>query len=126
MKEIRRLRLKKLLESPRFAGNKTKLWREAGISSGRLTQLLDEAEPFGDLAATNLATALGLPGDYFNAPEEATESPPEHSKTAAGLTTAATELALLYDLIPEADRVRRASAYSGASRAILDALQTSA
>jgi hypothetical protein len=119
MKEMRRLRLKNLLESPRFGGNKTKLWKEAGLSSGRLTQLLDENEPFGDVAATNLAQALGLPRDYFNAEE----TPPEPTKTAAGLTTAATELALLYDLIPEADRVRRASAYSEASRAILDVLQ---
>jgi hypothetical protein len=123
MKEIRRLRLKKLLESPRFAGNKTKLWKEAGLSSGRLTQLLDEAEPFGDVAATNLEQALGLPHGYFNEPEEVIETPPETTKTAAGLTTAATELALLYDLIPETDRVRRATAYSEASRAILDVLQ---
>lgn len=122
MKEIRRLRLKNLLESPRFAGNKTKLWKEAGISSGRLTQLLDESEPFGDLAATNLAVALNLPPDYFNAPAQEMKEPA--GKTSAGLTKAATELALLFDLIPESDLVRRATAYSGASRVILDALQT--
>ena len=121
MKEIRRLRLKNLLESPRFAGNKTKLWKEADLTSGRLTQLLDPSEPFGDLAAKNLALALSLPADYFSKPEE---SPVEPTKSIAGLTTAATELALLYDLIPESDRVRRASAYSEASRAILDVLKT--
>ena len=120
MRDIRRLRLKNLLESPRFGGNKTKLWKEAGLTSGRLTQLLDESEPFGELAAKNLEAALSLPAGYFSSLEEA---PVEPSKSIAGLTTAATELALLYDLIPESDRVGRATAYSEASRAILGVLQ---
>ena len=41
----------------------------------------------------------------------------------AGLTGSATELALLFDMIPSADRVRRALAYNAASKAILDVLE---
>lgn len=72
-----------------------------------------------------IAKALGVSYEWLanGVGEIKPEAPVVQGKTAAGLTPAATELALLFDLIPEADRVRRASAYSGASRAILDVLQ---
>jgi hypothetical protein len=38
---------------------------EKAITKGRVTQLFDDSEPFGELAARNLAIRLGLEPDYF-------------------------------------------------------------
>ena len=38
----------------------------AKISAGRLSQLLDTNEPFGDVAARNLESRLQLPAGYFD------------------------------------------------------------
>ena len=43
--------------------------------------------------------------------------------TPIGHTPSATELALLFDMIPPTDLLRRAAAYSAASKAIIDVLQ---
>ena len=40
--------------------------KKSGLSKGRLSQLLDESQPFGDVAARNLADRLSLPPDYFD------------------------------------------------------------
>ena len=40
--------------------------KKSGLSKGRLSQLLDESEPFGDVAARNLAERLELPPGYFD------------------------------------------------------------
>lgn len=74
MKEIRRSRLIALLSSPRFLGDRAKFCQDAGITKGRLTQLLDPKEPFGELAARNLSDALRLDSGYFeNQPNSKTE-----------------------------------------------------
>ena len=39
----------------------------AGISKGRLSQLLDPKEPFGDVAARRLESRLHLDPGYFDA-----------------------------------------------------------
>lgn len=117
MKEVRRQRLKDLLET-RFNGSRTAMWKAAGLSSARLTQLLDENEPFGDIAAENLERSLSLPRGYLNG-----DAPPETARHEGQPTTAAMELAFLFDMIPESDRLRRASAHSAATKAILDVLQ---
>lgn len=117
MKEIRRSRLKELLET-RFNGSRTAMWKAAGLSSARLTQLLDENEPFGDIAAENLERSLSLPRGYLNG-----DAPPEKPRQEGQLSAAATELALLFDLIPENDRLRRAAAHAAATQAILGVLQ---
>jgi phage repressor protein C with HTH and peptisase S24 domain len=70
MKEIRRSRLVALLASPRFNGDRAKFCADAGITNGRLTQLLDPSEPFGDVAARNLCDALGLRENYFSVEEK--------------------------------------------------------
>jgi hypothetical protein len=50
-----------------FKGDRRLFCDAASITTGRLSQLLDEREPFGDVAASNLATSLGLDLGYFNA-----------------------------------------------------------
>ncbi len=72
MKEIRRSRLHALLTGPRFGGDRSKFCAEADITNGRLSQLLDPKEPFGDVAAKNLAEKLALPEGYFDRDEGST------------------------------------------------------
>jgi hypothetical protein len=67
MKNLRTKRLGELLASPRFNGDRTALYQAAGITKGRLSQLFDPIEPFGDVAAKNLCDALGLPQGWFDA-----------------------------------------------------------
>lgn len=40
--------------------------QKSGLTKGRLSQLLDPEEPFGDVAARNLAERLKLPPGYFD------------------------------------------------------------
>ena len=41
--------------------------RDSGMTKGRLSQLLKEAQPFGDVAARNLEDRLRLEPGYFDA-----------------------------------------------------------
>lgn len=41
--------------------------RASGLSKGRLSQLLDPEQPFGEVAARNLEERLRLPAGYFDA-----------------------------------------------------------
>lgn len=63
----RREKLTSLLSGPMFKGDRGLFCETASIFKGRLSQLLDEQEPFGDVAASNLATSIGLGFGYFNA-----------------------------------------------------------
>jgi hypothetical protein len=61
--------------------------KSAGITKGRLSQLLDPNEPFGDTAARNLEHRLSLDAGYFDAMDARTlqfalafESLPPHQK----------------------------------------------
>jgi len=65
MKNLRRKRLLELLQGQRFNNDRAKFLRASGLSKGRLTQLLDPDEAFGDVAARNLCEALGLPAGWF-------------------------------------------------------------
>jgi len=65
MKELRRERLKALLNGPRFNGDRAAFCTAADITNGRLTQLLDPDQPFGDTADQNLRDKLGLPDGFF-------------------------------------------------------------
>lgn len=65
MKELRRERLKALLNGPRFNGDRAAFCAAADITNGRLTQLLDQDQPFGDTAYQNLRDKLGLPDGFF-------------------------------------------------------------
>lgn len=61
--------------------------KDSGLTKGRLTQLLDPAEPFGDVAARNLEVRLQLEPGYFDAMDSRTlefamqfEKLPDHLK----------------------------------------------
>lgn len=61
---------------------------ETGLSKGRLSQLLDDSLPFGDVAARNLEERLQLDPGYFDAMDERTvqfalafEKLPDHLKS---------------------------------------------
>lgn len=47
-------------------GSREALMAKTGLTKGRVSQLFDENQPFGDVAARNLAERLGLPLDYFD------------------------------------------------------------
>lgn len=115
MKEIRRYWLAELLNGARFHGDRAAFCRDADITKGRLTQLLDPREAFGDLAAQKLADKLGLPDGYFSQPRPGAQS---RLVIAQGMSTQAPvsefseqarEIARLFDAMP--DRAKRNRAY---------------
>lgn len=65
MKDNRRKRLQALLDGPRFNGDRSAFLSASELTKGRLSQLLDKNEVFGELAGKNLATKLGLDERYF-------------------------------------------------------------
>lgn len=91
MDEIRRANLLKLLNGPRFGGDRKAFCKAADITNGRLSQLLDPNETFGDTAARNLKEKLGLEDGYLEGIDRAKREPdpladaPERMKAA--LTT---------------------------------------
>jgi len=66
MHALRRSKLRHLLEV-QFKGDMGAFLKKSGLTKGRLSQLLDPSEPFGDVAARNLAERLQLPPGYFDA-----------------------------------------------------------
>lgn len=64
MKEARRARLIELFNT-KYGGDRARFMRAVGLTKGRITQLFDEEEPFGEIAARRLAERLSLPGNYF-------------------------------------------------------------
>jgi transcriptional regulator with XRE-family HTH domain len=97
-----------------------------GVSSGAVTHWLDgrtkslKAETAENIqAATGYSASWIVNGSGPKLMHEASEKPLPQS----GLSPSAIELAILYDLIPIADRIRRAIAYNAATAAILDVLQ---
>lgn len=65
MHALRRSKLRHLLEV-QFKGDRGAFLKKSGLTKGRLSQLLDPEEPFGDVAARNLAERLSLPPGYFD------------------------------------------------------------
>lgn len=61
----RKKRLRALIDSPRYGGSQVDLARAAGISEGRVSQLLYPGTSFGERAARNLAFSLRLDEHYF-------------------------------------------------------------
>lgn len=62
--EKRRRRFLRYFEE-RLKSDRQILIERTGMTKGRITQLLDPEEPFGELAGRNLARKLGLAPDYF-------------------------------------------------------------
>jgi len=84
VKDYRRARFLELL-NVRFRGNRAALMRATGLTNGRLTQLIDPDEPFGDTAARRLVEKLGLEAGYFDPPKVG-----DHAPSAAGFAVAMT------------------------------------
>lgn len=61
----RKMRLRALIDSPRYGGSQADFARAAGISEGRVSQLLYPGTSFGERAARNLAFNLRLAERYF-------------------------------------------------------------
>ena len=65
MHALRRHKLRSLL-NVKFKGDRGAFLKASGLTKGRLTQLLDPDEPFGDVAARNLEQRLELDPGYFD------------------------------------------------------------
>lgn len=61
----RKRRLRALIDSKKFDGQQAKLAEASGLSEGRVSQLLDANQSFGERSAKNLAEKLGLAERYF-------------------------------------------------------------
>lgn len=86
MHALRRQKLQELL-SRQFKGDRGAFLKASKLSKGRLTQLLDPSQPFGDVAARNLEDRLQLDPGYFDTMDARTlqfalafESLPDHVK----------------------------------------------
>jgi len=65
MHALRRYKLQHLLDG-KFKGDRGAFLTATGLTKGRLSQLLDETQPFGDVAARRLETRLHLEPGYFD------------------------------------------------------------
>jgi phage repressor protein C with HTH and peptisase S24 domain len=74
----RKERLRRLIAT-RFSGDRKAFQDSTGLTKGRVTQLLDPDEPFGELAAKRLTDKLGLSDRYF---EQQDGSVPDHDEFA--------------------------------------------
>lgn len=53
---------------PPMNGDREALIRKSGYTKGRISQLFDPSQQFGERAARSLAQRLGLPAEFFNTP----------------------------------------------------------
>lgn len=86
MHALRRQKLQTLLRL-KFKDDRGAFLKASGLTKGRLSQLLDPEQPFGDVAARNLETRLKLDPGFFDSMDERTvqfamlfESLPPHQK----------------------------------------------
>jgi len=75
MDHVRKRRLADLIQG-RYKGDRALLIRESGLSGGRISQLLDPKEVFGERAARSLERKLGLPERWFDVVEQFTNTEP--------------------------------------------------
>lgn len=66
MHALRKQKLTQLI-ADNYGDDRGTFLKASGLSKGRLSQLLDPAEPFGEVAARNLEERLQLPAGYFDA-----------------------------------------------------------
>lgn len=85
----RKRRLQELIEGRPYLGNQSAFAERAGLSKGRITQLLDPSESFGERSARRIEGALRLSDGYFDdqaAPSNAHQSS-EREHLASALET---------------------------------------
>lgn len=78
-------------------GDRAKLMHKTGLTKGRVSQLFDEGQAFGELAARNLAEKLGLPSNAFEA---------DQATAPHGLSDDAIAVAQQFDRMTPVERVR--------------------
>ena len=61
----RKARLRTLIDSPAYGGSQASFAKAAGLTEGRVSQLLDPNQSFGERAARNIASELRLADRYF-------------------------------------------------------------
>lgn len=127
IEEIRRQNLRALIDGPPYMGDNKKFYEAAGITKGRLSQLLNGKEKFGETAAKNIEKKLGLQDNYLSfvkiQASFRNEPPPTIGALDANkkkpLSDEADRLARLLDLIPEEDLISRHEAYTKASTEVV-------
>jgi hypothetical protein len=87
-KNKRRERFRAYFAGPPFKGDRAAFMRATSLSKGRVAQLFDDKQPFGEKAAAALAEKLNLPADYFEQPAavgstEGMQSPQIHDALAS-------------------------------------------
>jgi len=60
-----------------LGGDRQRLIARTGYTKGRISQLFDKDQPFGEKAAASVASRLGLPEDYFEQPLAAKATEPQ-------------------------------------------------
>jgi hypothetical protein len=101
----RKKRLQALIDGKPFHGNQSAFAFKAGLSKGRISQLLDPKESFGERSAMNLAAKLGLQDDrYF---ERSTDAPAEAEPTRPEPDQISAALGILTEALQSADRATR-------------------
>lgn len=79
----------------KFKGDRAKFIDKTKYTKGRVTQLFDEKEAFGQRAAAEVARRMGLPADAF-----------EHDGVPGGVSPRALDLARVYDRLNESEQAR--------------------
>lgn len=74
MESTRRRRLVQLLAT-RYKGDRAQLILDSKLSKGRISQLLDEKQPFGERSARDLEQKLGLPDRWLDAEDVSNTEP---------------------------------------------------
>jgi phage repressor protein C with HTH and peptisase S24 domain len=67
MTQHRKRRLRALIDGPQFKGSQLALARAVGLTEGRVSQLLDPEDSFGERSAKRIANELRLDERYFEA-----------------------------------------------------------
>lgn len=110
--------------------SKSQLAKAAGKTPGAVTQwLTGSTKEIKADTAWGLSALTGYSAEWISTgtgPKERTAAPAQADPPAASKaepSATAMEIALLYDLIPVSDRVRRTKAYNAATAAILAVLE---
>lgn len=115
MDDERRARLIAWFQGPPFKGDRAKFIERSKYTKGRVTQLFDPKEPFGEKAAREVERRLALPPRFLDAAVQATSPPsvstPPQPGTGAKVDFSArhvseSEWALLDDIkaLPDEER----------------------
>lgn len=99
----RRARLATLIDK-RFKGDRQAFLKKADLSKGRLTQLLDKNEAFGERAARSLEKRLGLPAMWFDVTDEALPGYPTDGRLLVPVSLQEEKLLMYFKLLSPAQR----------------------